>query len=248
MEKNYLIAKDYETMKKIAYDCISIDENEGVCYWYLGLAEIFLGDQINGKKHIQESLDKYYTSPPYLQLGVAYLSQNNYKDAATIYQKLVSIYPNNASYHATFALLLRQIGNYDKAGDEAIEVFKLQPENQEAQTFLTGLLGLSPNSPDLHTSMAFIYRRLNKENLAKQELLIAKSLYLQLLVQYPKNPDYHFKIAGVYQELGENEKAIDEAFITIELSPENLEKVKYFLTGIGKGYEEEIAKRLKALN
>src|SRR3989344_8459005 len=36
MEKIYLIAEDYQAMKKTAYDCINIDSSQGICYWYLG--------------------------------------------------------------------------------------------------------------------------------------------------------------------------------------------------------------------
>ena len=56
LEKNYLIAEDYITMKVLAEDCIKIDPGLGECYWYMGVAEIFMGDQVNGKKHIIEGI------------------------------------------------------------------------------------------------------------------------------------------------------------------------------------------------
>jgi len=65
-EKNYIIAKNYQAMEKTANDCIKIDSSNGQCYWYLGIAEIFLGDQVNGKKHIQESKEKSSITPPYI--------------------------------------------------------------------------------------------------------------------------------------------------------------------------------------
>ncbi|MBU4480125.1 O-antigen ligase family protein [Patescibacteria group bacterium] len=218
IEKGYIIAEDYQTMKKIAYDCIDIDSSYGQCYWYLGIAEIFLGDQENGKKHIQESLERG-SSPSYIQLGVAYISQNNYKDAADAYHMLTAIYPENANYHAAMAFLSREIGDYSRARRETLEVFRLQPENKEVLIFLERLLGLSPNDPALHFSLAYIYARIGETEKANQEYLIVKSLYLQAVAKYPEDPDYHFSLAGVYKELGEYEKAYQEALIAEKIDP-----------------------------
>jgi len=218
IEKNYLLENDYQTMETVAKNCIAIDDSQGECYWYLGIAEIFLGDQENGKKHIQESLDKPHSNTPaYLQLGVAYISQKNYKDAVWAYDMLVGVYPNNASYHATLAFLLREIGDYERANKEAIKVFKLQPENKEIIQFIQLLLGQRPNDPNLHVSLAFIYRESGEEEKSHQELLIVKSLYLQLIAQDYEKSASHLGLAKVYKELGEYEKSFQEALIALKL-------------------------------
>ncbi|MEK7124406.1 MAG: O-antigen ligase family protein, partial [Patescibacteria group bacterium] len=142
MEKNYLIERNFEEMKKAAGDCIAIDSSQGVCYWYLGIAEIFSGDQENGKKHIEESLQKGGFAPPYIQLGGAYISQNNYKDAFDVYHILTASYPENASYHAVMAFLSREIENYDRAFTEAYKVFVLRPDDNEVIEFMEELLSL----------------------------------------------------------------------------------------------------------
>jgi len=221
MEKNYLMVEDYQTMKKIAYDCIAIDSSYGQCYWYLGIAEIFLGDQENGKKHIQEMEKKSDSVPRYVQLGVAYVSQKNYKDAADAYSQAIRFDNKNASYRAVLAFLYRELGEYSLAAEEAVRVFGLQPGNEEVQIFLEQMLDLSPNNPVLHSSLAYIYNQTGKIEKARQEYLINKSLYLQALEKYPKNPDYHFSLAVTYKELGEYEKAYQEALIVEKLDPEN---------------------------
>jgi O-antigen ligase/tetratricopeptide (TPR) repeat protein len=238
MEKNYLVAEDYKTMKKTGEDCIRIDPDQGECYWYLGIANIFLGDQENGKKYILKSKEKGYYDPPYIQLGVAYISQKNYKDAADAYYSLTSDYKHrkNASYHAVLAFLLKQIGEYEKAGEEALQVFKLQPENKEAQKFLEQLLGLSPNDPTIHSSMAYVYAHIGEEEKAKEELLIVKNLYLQLIARYPQNTTYYFNLAIVYQELGDNEKAKDEVMKVLKIDPTSVEKVEQFLIDLRGDY------------
>ncbi|MBU4367925.1 O-antigen ligase family protein, partial [Patescibacteria group bacterium] len=230
IEKSYIVAGDYQAMKKIAYDCIDIDSSYGQCYWYLGIAEIFLGDQENGKKHIQESLEKG-GSPSYIQLGVAYISQKNYKDAADAYHMLTVLYPENANYHAVMAFLSREIGDYARAGSEALKVFELQPENKEVLKFLEQLLGLNPNDPTLHFSLAYIYTQIGETEKARQEYLIVKSLYLQAVTKYPKDAGYHLNLAGVCKELGEYERAYKEALLAEKLDSKNFHNKAMDLIG-----------------
>lgn len=220
IEKNYLMAKDYQAMKKSAYDCIKIDSSYGQCYWYLAVAEIFLGDQENGKKHIEESFKKNPAQPLYIQLGVAYISQKNYKDAAEAYRLAILFNDDkNASWHAVLAFLYKQIKEYDKARIEAIAVFKLQPENKEVIEFLKQLLGLNPNDPALHSSLAYIYRQIGETEKSRQEFLIVKSFYEQAVAYNPKDPDYRFSLASVCKELEEYERAYQEALTTEKLDP-----------------------------
>ena len=73
-----MVSKNYEAMKKTAYDCIAIDKSNGMCYWYLGVGEVFLGDIKNGKIHIKEAEKNKVGTFPYIQLAIAYLSQNDY--------------------------------------------------------------------------------------------------------------------------------------------------------------------------
>ena len=229
MEKNYLLSKDYNKMKELANVCIKIDENRGECYWYLGIAEIFLGEQEEGKKHIQESKDKYYGNPAYIQLAAAYLSQKNYKDATVAYQNLVAIYPQNASYHSVLALLYREVGQYERARMEAMDVFRLRPEDPEIIAVIRLLLGINPNDLSLHSSLATIYKQLGRKEEMRKELLILASAYQQAIAKNPKNPYNHFSLAGIYKELEEYDKAYREAILTIESDPDSIKKVEGFI-------------------
>ncbi len=218
MAKNYIVAQDYQAMKGLAYECINIDKSNGECYWYLGISEIFLGDQESGKKHIQESKEKNYNNPPYIQLGAAYISQKNYKDAAEAYRMLIAIYPENANYHAAMAVLLREIGDYNKAVTEALEVFRLLPNDKEAEEFLKSLLGLGADSIQIHSSLAYIYRISGNNEKETQELLIIKSYYSKLVINYPNMAAYHLDLANVDKELKDYESSYKEAILTLELN------------------------------
>jgi len=220
-EKNYLLAEDYQMMINLAERCIAIDTKEGGCYWYLGIAQIFLGDQENGKKNTELAKENGYNDPQYLQLGVAYISQKNYKDAARAYELLLKNHSENASYHATLALLYKQIGEYKAAADEAMKVFQLQPDSMATMEFIEGLLGFAPNDPSLHSSLAFIYTKIGEMEKARQEYQIVKSLYLQLVAQYPNSSTYHYNLAVVYNELKEYDSAEKEAQIALKLGVKN---------------------------
>ena len=217
MEKNYLVAEDYQAMKKTAYDCINIDSSQGICYWYLGIPEIFLGDQESGKKHIQKSLEIGGFPIPYIQLGAAYIRQNNYRDAADAYHMLTTYYPENANYHAVMAFLSREIGDYARAGVEAEKVISLEPNNPEVEQFVAELLRLDPQNPTVHASMAYIYQQVGQKEKAKKELQAIVSIFLNLISENPDDPDYRIAIANVYKELGEYEKVYEEALAALKL-------------------------------
>lgn len=229
--KTYYLIKNYPAMEQNSKDCLKISEKFGGCWWYLGIAEIFQGRQEDGKIHIAQA-QKLGFDPSIFQLIEAYLSQKNYKDAIPIYAQIVRDNPENANYHANLAFLYRQIGDYENAGGEAIKVFKLQPDNKEAQAFLEQLLELNPNDPNLHTSLAYIYTQIGETEKARQEYLILKSFYSQLIAKEPNRTDYHYSLALIYRELKEYEKARKEALIVLELSkddPATVEKVNAFL-------------------
>jgi len=226
LEKSYLVIQDYEGMKKVASDCIAIDQGNSTCYWYLGIAEIFLGEQAAGTAHINEAKEKGYTNPPYKQLAVAYMSQENYKDALAAYEAAsvpsINDFPAEAaSHYAVLAYLYRQTGDYVKAGTMAFNVFTLQPENQETIPFIRMLLGLRPDSIDLHFYLAYIYKEIGELGKYQQELSILENAYLASIAQKPNDISYRLTLVDVYRKLEEYQKAVDQAIIMTKRFPNN---------------------------
>lgn len=215
--KNYLIAQDYQAMKSMSNDCIAIDPRFGECYFYLGLAQIFLGEQEEGKKNIDLSIQSGYNyNPMYKQLAVAYMSQKNWTEAAIAYEKYnprETSVAGTASYHATLAFLYEKVGNYQKAVAHALEVFRIQPENPETVLFIKLLLGKKPNDPTLRSSLAFIYMQPGPQ----QELSKAKAIYLQLASNEPQNTDYLLGLISIYYELTEYDRAYQTALSVMAL-------------------------------
>ncbi|OGZ64133.1 MAG: hypothetical protein A3A98_04100 [Candidatus Staskawiczbacteria bacterium RIFCSPLOWO2_01_FULL_40_39] len=238
MEKNYMVAEDYIMMEKIGKDCVAIDPSLGECYWYLGIAQIFLGEQKEGAKNIALSRENGYLNPVYKQLAVAYMSQKNWQEAVKAYERIdIPTNPASAaSHHATLAFLYRQAGDYTSASQEALKVFKAQPENPEIVPFIQALLGLSPNNPAIHSSLAYIYRQVGQEEKALKEILIVKNIYVQLLRNDYNNWDYHWGLANIYYELKEYESAYQEALATIRLKPDLEKQVEEFISTFPGNY------------
>ena len=233
-----MVAEDYIMMEKIGKDCVAIDPSLGECYWYLGIAQIFLGEQKEGAKNIALSRENGYLNPVYKQLAVAYMSQKNWQEAVKAYERIdIPTNPASAaSHHATLAFLYRQAGDYTSASQEALKVFKAQPENPEIVPFIQALLGLSPNNPAIHSSLAYIYRQVGQEEKALKEILIVKNIYVQLLRNDYNNWDYHWGLANIYYELKEYESAYQEALATIRLKPDLEKQVEEFISTFPGNY------------
>lgn len=246
MEKNYLIAENYQSMEALGNECILIDPRFGECYWYMGLAQIFLNKQEEGKKNIELTIKNGYTAPPYKQLAIAYMSQENWQEAITAYEKIPVYYDqiaNAASHHATLAFLYQQSDNYTRASEEALKVFKLQPENPETVPFIKLLLEQRPNDPMLKSSLAFIYQQPGPE----QEISKAIAIYQQLIDDYPKNVSYYWELEGIYHTLKKYDQIIAMYRQLINNYPERVDyywkpaRIYYELKEYDKAYSEVIS-------
>ncbi|OGZ65405.1 MAG: hypothetical protein A3C50_03635 [Candidatus Staskawiczbacteria bacterium RIFCSPHIGHO2_02_FULL_43_16] len=242
MEKSYLIAQDYPAMEKTAHDCIAIDPRFGECYWHLGVAQVFLGNQLEGKKNVELAVKNGYEKPPYKQLAIAYMSQKNWKEAVLAYEQVPIYYENKeeaASIHAVLAFLYDKAGDYVKAGESALEVFKLQPENPETIPFIKLLLGKRPNDSILKSSLAFIYLQPGPQ----QELSKAKAIYLQLAADYPANASYRWELAKICYQLKQYDQAWRHALAILGINPKAREGVEEFIKTLPAEYWQSYLQR-----
>jgi tetratricopeptide (TPR) repeat protein len=224
IEKNYLIAENYAAMEITGKECVAIDSRFGECHWHLGISQIFLGNQEEGTKNIELAFQNGYVTPPYKQLAVAYMSQKNWKAATAAYEKIPIYYDEAsvdvaASHHATLAYLYKQSGNYTKAGEEALKVFRLQPDNQEVVQFIDLLLAQIPSDPIINSSLAFIYAQPGPQ----QEVKKAISIYSQLMANYPNNPDYRWRLIEIYYEQKDYDRAYAQIVSMLKVLPNQRE-------------------------
>ena len=165
------------------------------------------------------------------------MSQKNWRNAVIAYEKLRV--PNEksaaASYYATIAFLYEKVGDYQKAGESALEVFKLQPENPETVPFIKLLLGKKPNDAILHSSLAFIYEQPGLE----QKVSEAKAIYLMLIKNHPEDFQYRWKLAEIYYGQKEYDLAYDQAIAIMETDSHQKDNVEYFFTKMPKSYYDQ---------
>lgn len=240
---NFLLWGKYNEAKEKSEQCIKVNTNLGGCYWQKALSDILLGNLTEAKENMETAKQKQfsvYSSSEYLSqtLTVYLMAIKNlkvvdieyYKSLAEIYSGLTVAYPKNSQYHASLSYVYKTIGEYEKAGEEAIKVFELQPENKaEVEKFIKSLIPFDPNNPALRFSLVSLYTQTGQTEKAKNELSIIKYLYLQLIRNNPENDDYHFSLAHIYRGLGEYDNARKEAMLVVKYSPGSKQKVEDFL-------------------
>lgn len=241
LAKNYLVAQDYPAMEKTAKDCIAIDDSLGECYWHLGISQIFRGQQDQGQANIDLALKKNYSTPSYVQLAIAYLSQKNYAKALDAHIHIPS--PANPDAHAkqlaSRAYLYQQTKNYAKAGQEAIGVFRLQPQNTQTLPFIHSLVALNPNEISLYYYLAEIYHATGQLQQYRQALEKIASLYVQYLDKNPQDTTKRFYLAQTYKNLGDWQRARQQALIIAQLEPSQSQAMQTFTNSLNYEMPQE---------
>lgn len=130
----YFASEDYQKMEESSIACVKTDPTLNSCYWYLGLSEILLGKTEQGKKDIETAKNMDYeweTKPRLSQLALAYTKTGNVKELASIYENLLKMDPDNIQFKATLAFVYKELGEYKKAREMALEILKSNHEMEE---------------------------------------------------------------------------------------------------------------------
>ena len=218
-----LLTGEYQGAIKKAKKCLDLNPNYAECLWQKALANIALGEIKQGREDIKKAEENGYNywgvEPRLLQLtqaynkGVGLLTEKEkeeaYQELVKIYQRLIYHDRNNFQYYASLAYVYKELGDYEKAAREAINVFALSPESKPSiEEFLFSL----PLTPGSYRGFVGFYKTLIKKS--------------------PRNPQYHSSLAFVYAQIGEYEKAKQEAMIVLELSPGSKADVEEFLESL----------------
>jgi len=132
--KTDIITGSFDKATDKARDCIELNSNFGECYWIMGIAKIYSGKERGAEDLFNFSYQKGFNSESetsLLQLQKAYSKVGNYSKLIDIYKKLINLNPNNLQYHATLAFNYREIGDFQKAREEALKVLELSPESKD---------------------------------------------------------------------------------------------------------------------
>ncbi len=125
-------------------------DNLGLCYYYQNQNDLAVE---NYRKAIELDRDAPYPSPwPYLNLAITLQFQSKFSEAETNLRHALLIDPNFAQAHFQLGLVLEQTERPEAAIEELRQAAKLDAGYAEP-----------------HMAMARIYRRLGKEDDARQE-------------------------------------------------------------------------------
>jgi len=141
--KTDLLTGEYEKAKEKSQKCLNIEPNAGECWWRKALSNIYLGQKEEGQADIRMAIEKGYnvkTKKSLLQLAKAYIHIKDYQALVDIYQKLINLEPDNYEYHGSLAVCYKELGQFEKAREEALKVLELLPEARaEIEEFLKSL-------------------------------------------------------------------------------------------------------------
>lgn len=141
--KTDLLVDEFEKAKEKAKECLLLDPKLGECWWLLSLAEGGLGNFRVAEDFATIAQENGYNTQSknsLLQLIKIYIYKKEYQRLVPLYQKLISLDPKNPQYHASLAVVFKELGKFEEAKKEALKVLELQPEaRREVEKFLQNL-------------------------------------------------------------------------------------------------------------
>jgi len=142
-----LLTGEYQKTKEKAQKCLDLNPDNNLCWWQKALANIYLGEFEQADKNIAIAIEKGLnpnSGESLSQLQKAYIKALEtikdtedkiecYERLADVFRKLiVHIDSENFQYHASLAYVYKELGEYDKAREEAMIVLELSPESKQA--------------------------------------------------------------------------------------------------------------------
>ncbi len=207
----------------------------------LNLAEIDIEQQRYAAAiyYLQQALGREpspeFTERLEMDLAVAYSKNEDYKQAAELFKKLVRIHPNSAELHFDLATSYAHLGEYHfgEAAREYREVLRLDPKNDIARLSLVkallslkGLDSISeslpyvrdyiqnhPEDPEGYDLEGQAYRKLGQYSEAVTALRRAVAMN-------PKSYDARYNLAFSLSRLGNTDEAIEQLREGQKLKPE----------------------------
>ncbi len=139
----YLNKGDKEKAIEAFKKALALNPEVGISAWYWGIVEIDRGNIDEGLRIIEDIIftGKYQpTESDYNRLINIYLSRKEYRKLEVIYQGLLKSKPNSAQYHASYAVVLAQLGKIDSAVAAAKKAAELDKSFEaEARAFVQAL-------------------------------------------------------------------------------------------------------------
>jgi len=193
LETNLLQKKYKEALEKANY-CISLNYENGDCWWKKSLAHIYL-TQFKGadraiKISIKNRKNPSHSKKMLSQMQSAYIvavektkEKNNpelikkaYEGLSVAYKKFIqNIDPSDYQQRASLAFIYKEIGEYRNAREQAVTTLKHSPESKDSvANFLDSILLIDNNYFEHFFAGAFFYYYLGNNEKALEQATIAQ--------------------------------------------------------------------------
>ncbi|MEK7121098.1 MAG: O-antigen ligase family protein [Patescibacteria group bacterium] len=139
----YLNKKDYSKAIEFFQRVADLNSENGLSYWYLGVAKIESGNA-SGIKDLEKALtaeNRYSPSEQdYLRLVSIYLANKDFVHIANVYEGLIAFNPKNPQYFASLAAAYANLGRIDDAVAMARKTVQVDPSFEaDARVFVKSL-------------------------------------------------------------------------------------------------------------
>ncbi len=119
--------EDYAGALETALTCLEIRDVSD-CYFYAGISKAALGE--DGEEMIEKAKKAGYDTDSVNSLNAllsSYISAKRYEKTVPIYKKLIEKDPEEMQYRSSLATVYREIGEYQKAREEALKILEISP-------------------------------------------------------------------------------------------------------------------------
>ena len=147
--KTYLWIADYKGAEEKAQKCINLNPELGECWWILALINIYSNETEKAQENINIAEQKNYpvhSENSLLELRKVYLSIGDYPAICDINYKLKEINMNNVQYRINLAACYKELGDFEKAKKEAMEISRFYPEYRTSINEFLKEMGFEPLS------------------------------------------------------------------------------------------------------
>lgn len=135
-----ITAENYQLVEERSAECLNANGNNGECYWIKSLAQTYLKNFDKAEEFANLAEEKGFNTKSIAalhQLVTAYAKIGDLQKVAQTYEKLIYDHQGVAEYHSYLAFTYYQIGEYQKAREEALIFGQMMPEAQsEVEEFL----------------------------------------------------------------------------------------------------------------
>ncbi|WP_010493104.1 tetratricopeptide repeat protein [Paenibacillus elgii] len=127
---HYLGMRRYAKVIELAKEGLADDPGQARYYFYLGVCFYSLEHYREAEDHLQEALVLGYDKEAVFEwLGDVYTKTKRWVEAERAYLDALGDNPESARVHASYAMLLRETGHHDKAGQLMRKALELDPED-----------------------------------------------------------------------------------------------------------------------